>query len=321
MIKTVILFLAFTTSFSVALSQNIPDMEVSLINNLIEQRKYDLALEHCNSLLIDYDTFPEIYVLKATSMMKGKNDLNYDEDLFLSTLAVLNKAISLDSTYNHAWGRRGLLHLINRHPAQAVHDYTKCIELSTLPEDLFNCYTDRGVAKSYLQDFNGAINDYAKALNYDSTDISIYVNLSAIYAFQGAYENGIDILKKGISIFPTSAVLYNNMGFLLLKMEMYSEAITNFSNSLKLDPNESLALGNRGFCFVQLGKLDQGKADIDKSLEINPNNSYAYRHLAYYYLAKKDTKKACNALYQAEKMGFEQLYGDEVEQLIKQHCK
>ena len=55
----------------------------------------------------------------------------------------------------------------------AIVDFTKAIDLE--PE-LAIGYFNRGLSKYYLQDYRGAISDYNKAIELNPKDVTAYVN-------------------------------------------------------------------------------------------------------------------------------------------------
>jgi len=307
--------------FSIYCTSQTLNQKIDEINNLILNQDYEVALIKCNKIINKEKLYPELYLLKAKCLMKGRRFFINDENLYQNTVTTLDKAISLDSTYNYPYGRKGLLNIINRRFSLAISDYTKFISLSTDSVDLFNGYTDRGSAKSYNKDYKGAVEDYLVALNYDSTDQSIYQNLGAIYIDAKMFNDAISILDKGLQLYPKDVGMLNNIGFLYIQTENYSQAIPYFDKAVSIDRNDFLAKGNRGFCFLKLGKYNKARNDIDESILINPNNSYVYKYDAFYYLAKNEIEKACESLNKAIAYGYSKVYGDEVNQLIIKNCR
>jgi tetratricopeptide (TPR) repeat protein len=55
----------------------------------------------------------------------------------------------------------------------AILDYSKAIELD--PKDAAT-YSSRGIAKSDIQDYQGTISDYSKAIELDPKDAATYYN-------------------------------------------------------------------------------------------------------------------------------------------------
>ena len=88
-----------------------------------------------------------------------------------------------------------------------------------------------------------------------------------------------------------------------------------------MDPESALAFNNRGFVYYKMGDYKKALIDINKSLKMYPSNSYAFKNRALIYIAQKKRKDSCNDMAKAIELGFTKMYGAEVEDLQKEHCK
>ena len=115
---------------------------------------------------------------------------------------------------------------------------------------------------------------------------------------------------------------YNNIAFFVKFEEKdFKGSIKYFDDAIKLNPKFAYAYNNRGYAKLQLEDLKGARQDITKSLELDPENSYAYRTMALLLLAEKKESQACEQLKKALKLGYTEEYDDEVDTLMKQHCK
>lgn len=293
---------------------------VDSVNDLIFSKNYELALKKTNEILDEGYKMSELYLLKAICLMEGNKNFISNDSLYKKTFECLNIAIDLDYMNHRAYGRRGLLNLTNKHFNEAIDDYTKFLSLTKDSLEIFNGLTDRGVAKIYSGDLKGAIEDYEKAITYNPNDVSIYINLGAIYIDGENYNKADELLQKGYEIFPNNPGVLNNLGFLNIKLKDYKAAKKYFNKSIKINDSDFLAYGNRGFCYLKLGKLDKARFDLDKSIKLNPDNSYVYMYNALYYIKIKNKKQTCENLVKANNLGFSKMYGNKVNELIVKHC-
>lgn len=295
------------------------DSVVAVINNQIAENDYDNANKNSDILLSVYSG-KEAHLLKATSVMKGKRTFMNDIDVFNTALFHLGESLKLDSSYNLAFGRKGLLYFVYGDFKNSILFHTKFIKYSSSDKDLFNGYTDRGTAKSFGGDIEGAIADYYKAMEYDSTHSSIFQNLGSFLINEKRYEEAESILLKGINLYPNDDGMLNNLGFLYLSQENYKAAIKCFDRTIESNDNDYLAYGNRGFCKMKLASFKEAESDLNKSKSINPENSYLYKYLGLFYIEIDNQAKACSMFQKAIDLGFTKLYGNEVNNLIKQYC-
>lgn len=123
----------------------------------------------------------------------------------------------------------------------------------------------RGVTKSQLGNYQGAILDYTKALEVN----------------------------------PNWAEVLYHRGFASYKLQDYRNADVDYTKALFLDPYLVEVYYYRGLCRMKLRYIQAGMEDYTKALEINPNFAHIYyqRGLVYlelqeYGLARFDFRKA-----------------------------
>lgn len=75
------------------------------------------------------------------------------------------------------------------------------------------------------------------------------------------------------------------------------------------------------YAYLMLKRYTQALEDVNKSIAMLPENSYSYRNRALIMLETKQFADACLDLNKAKNTGFEKLYGNEVNELLKLHCK
>ena len=204
---------------------------------------------------------------------------------------------------------------------EAIKDNNMAIMLTSNDTIKKECYLDNGTNRSFMRDFEGAYNDYMKALSYDSLDPNVYNNLATVMDDLGKPEKTLEYCLKAYSLDSSQIGPLVNIGFLYTKQEKYKEAIYYFDWALKKKPDEALAYSNRSYAKLKLGDLDGALEDINKSLKLYPSNSYAYRNRALVYIEMKKNNKACDDLEKAKELGFTKMYGNEVVTLIALNCK
>ncbi|MEB3340097.1 DnaJ domain-containing protein [Okeania sp.] len=116
----------------------------------------------------------------------------------------------------------------------------------------------RGVAKSQVGDYHGAILDYTKALEINPDWVQ---------------------------------VLYHR-GFASYKLQDYRNADLDYTKALSLDPSLVEVYYYRGLCRIKLKYIQAGMDDYIKALEINPNFAHVYYHRGLVYLELQENRLA-----------------------------
>ena len=95
------------------------------------------------------------------------------------------------------------------------------------------------IIKGNIQDnvrenFEGAINEYKKALKIDSEDWTIWYNLGVSYGRKGEAELAISIYKKVIKLNPESGASYYNRAVQYLTKNEFDKACEDFHCAQRL---------------------------------------------------------------------------------------
>jgi len=115
---------------------------------------------------------------------------------------------------------------------------------------------------------------------------------------------------------------YNNIAFFIkFEQKDYQGSLPLFDQAIKLNPQFAYAYNNRGYAKLQMNDLKGAREDITKSMSIDSENPYVYKTYAQLLLAEKKDKQACEKLKKALELGYTDKYDDEVNELLKEHCK
>lgn len=143
---------------------------------------------------------------------------------------------------------------------------------------LFDKYFYSGFSKDSLGDFEGAIEDYTKAIELDynvSKDVGVTYNNRGLSKFKiKDYIGAIADYTKAIELNPNDGVTYQNRGTSKYELEDYRGAIADFTKAIELNPNDSVAYYNRGFSKYNLNDLDSACLDWSKAGELGDENAY-----------------------------------------------
>ena len=162
-----------------------------------------------------------------------------------------------------------------------------------------NNYNWRGAIKRYLEDYEGSITDYSKAIEIVPLDEALYINRGRVRYVSSDLEGSIVDYSKAIELKKTF-VGYFWRGRARLDLEEYYKAIPDFMSALELNPNENdkaLALFYLAKTKHELNDTAGAIEGYNQVLSINPDDSRA----KYALLAIKYNPRI-NALYEKEGM-------------------
>lgn len=86
-------------------------------------------------------------------------------------------------------------------------------------------------------------------------------------------------------------------------------------------PNDAYARSNRGKIKTLRGDFDEALKDLNASITQYPENSDAFENRGSLYTKLKEKELACADFKEAMRLGFDQMYGEEINTLLKKHCK
>ena len=272
------------------------------------------------------------------------------------TLEKLNELIQLDSNEAAYYDCRGDVYFGLRNIKKSIEDYTRAIQIepnnpytyehrasvyysiqkpdfAIIDDNLALTYIDsddtlkyeiinnRGNAKAMKRDFQGAYDDYIQVLFFDSTSIGALLGLGAVLDDLNRVDDAIMYLQKALNLYPDDPSLYGNLAFRYMDKGDFKKALELSEKVLALAPEDALGLNNRGFVKYKLKDFAGALNDINKSLQLYPENSFAYKNRGLVYIGENKIREACINLHKAVDLGFTEVYGDEVQNLINKYCK
>jgi serine/threonine protein kinase/Tfp pilus assembly protein PilF len=214
-------------------------------------------------------------------------------------------------------------------PEKALAEQDKPIaELSTKSEDAYRHYV-RGLDYEYSLLHKEALEQYQKALEYDSTFAMVHYHMRNTYGWLGnddlaaeawkkalrdsvkapekdrmyiralEFELESDPLKAGetyreiISRYPDEKEAYQELGYVQDWLGDYSAAKLSYEKALQLDPHSYWAVRGLRDTYMALKNHEQAKILMENYVSLEPNDSKAHLSLASLYL---DLKEYDNAL-------------------------
>ncbi len=216
----------------------------------------------------------------------------------------------------------------------AIRLYTEALQWQPHKADIYNA---RGVARSQIGDFEGAIADHTKAIELQP-DWLAFNNRGLAHRGLGRFQLAVNDHSQAIQLNPQYALAYYARAIALRELrqpqkaladlnsaiqlksdlpEAYhdrgalhqvagdnSAALRDYTQAIRFAPNAALPRVNRGRLHQQLGRLEQAEADFTQALARNPQEGEAYLLRAACYLDLGRLELARRDLMAAQSLGF-----------------
>ena len=135
-----------------------------------------------------------------------------------------------------------------------------------------------------INDLEGAVTQYQKALRHDPLEAIIYIKLAAIMTEKGEWKQALEYYKQALILTPEDASLYTSMGNIYQEHYLYSEALEAYKNALSLAPDYKYNYFNIAIVENALGKYKEAIENYKIFLEAYPEHDVARKNLATTYL-------------------------------------
>lgn len=147
--------------------------------------------------------------------------------------------------------------------ASAEKDMQKAIELYTevikLNPDV-EAYNNRGALKCLISNYNGAIDDFDKAIELDSNYASAYNNKAYTLMQIGELNKALDCVNESLAIDSNNFAYWDTKGEVLMNLGMCPEAIKTYAKALSLNEKFKPSYQNRAKCYRKLAESEQDPA-------------------------------------------------------------
>ncbi|MEQ9102542.1 MAG: hypothetical protein RIF36_10500 [Imperialibacter sp.] len=205
------------------------------------------------------------------------------EDNFSQAILYYDSAIALNPTGLRAYyGKAGVYRQLEDFD-EVLINYEKIIEIDS-DADLF---FQRGVLREALNDAIGAIQDFTRAIELDSTRIFYYIERAEAKMIlkdnRGAiidYSKYISFLQKHNSVYPFfgKSLPESLVSRALAKTSLsdYQGAIRDCDDAILLSDKYAHAYHIRGYAKVKIGQDNEGCLDLSRAGELGADGAYGF---------------------------------------------
>jgi tetratricopeptide (TPR) repeat protein len=223
---------------------------------------------------------------QAETLMKPPNDAGLD-----AAIEKYKQAVDLDPGYAVAHAKLGIayghLYGIRRDPAAIELARGNCERALSLDPNLVDGHLALGGVLNLTGDEQGALNEFAKALQRDPSNPRALVWQGQTYERLNRWADAEESFNRVLQERPNYWLAYNELGNALNGQGRYQEAIQKFRAATLAAPGNAQAFANLGGVYLQIGDFDQASTALKKSISLDANDlAEANASLALRYQGK-----------------------------------
>ena len=216
------------------------------------------------------------------------------------SMTLFSDTIKKNPDASVAYNNRGNLLMEQEDFEGAMDDFNKAIELKN-----FDAYNNRGILKNRIKDYKNALDDFNLAERSSGGDkAKVLYNRGIAKLNLGDFRGAEEDFSGAIGINPRYADAWSNRGF--VRYEKLSDAygaITDFDEAIRLDPDDPYTVFNRGNALLISGKIAEALADYDRVIERAPQFATAHVNRGAALLQSGRLDAACQSWEKASELG------------------
>lgn len=180
----------------------------------------------------------------------------------------------------------------------AINNFTKAIDLDSEDGSLYAC---RAESKEKLEDYLGVIEDTTMAIalhkeEYFYLKSRLYLIRSNAKKKLGEHKGYLeDLAKEKESKTNEDTEKFNNLADSFFENKDYKSAIENYTKAIDINTNDPLLYLYRGQSKSELKDYLGALSDYSKAIELEPEDGFIYESIGNVYSEMKDYKKAIQA--------------------------
>jgi len=133
-------------------------------------------------------------------------------------------------------------------------------------------HTLKGFIMVKRKDYSGAAKYFDTAIKFEKDYEPAYRGIGTVMYFQKSYLEGINYLKKSLSLFPQDINAHYFLGMSYYRMSMYKTAIPHLDLFAGVQSKHKEIHGILGTCYENIGELSSAYNEYIMQLKVAPEN-------------------------------------------------
>jgi tetratricopeptide (TPR) repeat protein len=217
---------------------------------------------------------PVLFVLIAYTLFFSVTTWNRNK-VWANSFTLWSDVIEKNPRVTVAYYNRGVAKFNAKDYQGAVDDYSKAVQLKP---DYAEAYNNRGESKVRLQDCEGALKDFDAAIAMKADYAHAYFNRANLKNRLKNYGAAIDDFNKTLSMEPHHVDTHFNRAYARSRLQDHEGALHDLSKVIELRPGNAVAYNNRGIAKAMLGDYRGAIDDFNKAIKLRPDYMEAHNN-------------------------------------------
>ncbi len=155
----------------------------------------------------------------------------------------------------------------------------KLRSLGYISADSDNSFNNRGLLLMSRGDFDGAIEQFHRALEQHPDFIAALVNLGIAHIQKKEIDEAIFRFSRALSLDPNNVDVENLIANAYMEKNDYPSAERHLKRALAIEPAHTDTLNSLGIIYERIGDLDKAMSEYTRTIEIDPNYAEGYNNI------------------------------------------
>ena len=265
----VLLSCGFLTELQAANNSNNVLQDVHQIwvkgNQLLEEGKYEQAIENYDKVLADRPDFFDAWYGKGLAIKLGG-----DKE---GSLACFDEVLKLKPDHVPSLNARGNTHIQLGRYQEAFKDLQKAIEID---DQYFPAHYNLGTAWFFTGEFKKALIHYQFAVRINPKPQELWYRIGCVFLELGRQEDAIEALEKALQLKPVyesfGTDIWFQKGFSLYALRRYTEAEDCYLQVLELDEKYAVSYYNLACVYAMQERWDESFESLKRHYEISSDD-------------------------------------------------
>lgn len=234
-------------------------------NQLLEEGKYDQAIEHYDKVLTYSPNFFDAWYGKGLAIKLGGDKKG--------SLACFDEVLKLMPDHVPSLNARGNTYIQLGRYQEAFKDLQKAIDID---DQYFPAHYNLGTAWLFTGEFKKALIHYQFAVRINPKPQELWYRIGCVFSELGRQEDAIEALEKALQLKPVyenfETDIWFQKGFSLHALRRYTEAEDCYLQVLELDEKYAVAYYNLACVYAMQERWDESFEALKRHYEITSDH-------------------------------------------------